>query len=628
MAHGTALKYELLNLGGGVVDGIPPEHIEDIEAASLVNWIPFGSKLRRREGTARITGRPYFERITSLFPYKLQVGTWLLLAGTQTGVAKLDGDTLVRLPISDGSTYPSSLDPWHFRQYRNEVLAARRGTGTLKRVTADLIQDAGIAAPTTAPTLADGGAGAIEGGTYYGVVTFYNPTTGVESNPSPVSNALVLAPGRKRAWSGIPVSTNGQVGARRLYVTLADQTGEYYFAATVPDNTSTTFTENTDQAGLGRQVSFDNDLPPDNIELVETWRERSWISDGRDVFFSNIIAGEANVQGFGAFNIIPVQPDDGHKIRVLHAHGSQLIVGKTNAIYFITAVGGGFGLDTLSDKHGCVAPFSMLSAERQIFWYSGENVYRSDGVNVVSISTVKIRRLLDNIPLAMKEKVVGAIVPRLSLYILTVSQGTVRNELMLVYNYKTDVWTTAKLSELTNTSLGDPSEDHNPCIPNSEDPPCPPIVTDPIPTSFTFLGDFYDANFEQVLYAALFDGHVYQFLTGDQDFGTNIEASYRGKALGLDQGGLLKGVRRASVLCTTAAENMTLQIFNDGAAAATTSRVVSLDRTRGWKRYSLSTMGKLGAVFQLGLLYTGRTAVELDGVILEAMGFKRSGGVL
>lgn len=621
MSQGKRLSYQILNLGGGHVDGLPAQHIEDTEAASLVNWIPFGSKLRRRPGTLRITTVPYAERISSMFPFKKALGTWLLLAGVQTGIAKLVTGSLVALPIADGGPYATGIDPWHFRQYRDEVLAARRGTGTLKRVTADLVQDAGIIAPATAPTLADGGAaGLIEAGTYIVVYTFANSANGAESNPSPPSNAVVIVANHKLTLTNIAVSPNGQVDRRRIYVTLPGQSGEYFFSDVIPNNFDTTFTINTPLAGLGRQVSFDNLPPPANVELVEIWRERAWVSDGRDLFFSNIIGGQSNVQGFGAFNLIPVATDDGHRISVIHAHGAQLIVGKTNAVHFVTGAGGAFALDTLSDNHGCIAPLSMRSAERLLFWYSGENVYRSDGVNVVSISTVKIRQALDAIPDELRSSVVGAIYPRLSLYILSVSRGSVRNDLMLAYNYKTDVWTTFELAD-NDTSIIGPTADI--CT------KCPPVsISPPAPKGFAFLGDFYDESTALVLYGALYDGHVYQFLVGRRDMDLNISARYRGKALGLDEGALLKGVRRVSVLSPSVVGDIELRVFRDGSSSPITFRVASLDQPREWKRVALSTMGALGATVQIGIDYEGEADMDLDGFIVEALGFKRSGPVI
>lgn len=596
MARGEKILYELQNLGGGQNDGVPPEHIQDNEGTLVRNWIPFGSKLRRRDGTTRVTSAAHGEALTSLFPFKLSTGTWLLLVGFLTGVGKLSGGGIVEHTISDGQVYSSSASPWRFRQYKNEILACRPSTGTLKRVTQDTIQDAGIDAPSAAPTIAEGAAGDVEAGDYLAVFTFYNSTTGAESNPSPATGTVTIGASKRIAWTGIGISTNGQVTARRIYRTLPDQPGEYYFIGQIDDNFTTTFDDNVVVADMGRQVSFENALPPSNVELLEIWRERAWVSDGTTVYFSNIVGGISNVQGFGEFNVIQAYPDDGHEIRVLHAHGAQLIVGKTNAIHYVVAAGDGFALETLSDKHGCIAPESMRSAERLLFWYSGDNVYRSDGVNVVSISTVKVREVLRSIPDAMKEKVVGAVFPALSLYLLTVSQGDEdENELILAYNYKTDVWTTISL-----------------------------------PAGIAYVGDFFDTNYGQVLYAVAYDGHVYQLLDEDalDDYGTAITATWIGKGLGMDRPAAMKAVHRIQVMTDSVPESITARVYNDGdLVTAVKERTVSLNTAHRWKRLSLSTFGRPAPMFQIELEYSGRRRIELGGLIVEAMGFRRMGRV-
>lgn len=596
MSRGEPILYELMSLGGGQVDGQAPEHIQDHECELVENYIPIGTRLVRRDGSERVTNTAYSENVTALFPFKRSTGAWLLLAGTLTGVAKLDGGALVTLPVGDGQAYASRTDPWHFRQYRDKVLTVRRGTGTMKVTTEDTVMDAGIPRPSAAPTISDGGAGSLDAGAYVPVFTFYDQNTSAESNPSDAGSKLTLAANKRASWTGIGVSLNGQVNARRLYRTLPDQPGEYYFVAQINDNFTTTHDDNKVQADLGRQVSFDNGLPPAGLELLEVWRERAFVSDGTEVFYSNIFAGISNVQGFGEFNHFPVVPDDGHRIRVLHAHGSQLIIGKTNAVHYIVPAGGGFSREVLSDNHGCVSPFSMKTAERLLFWYSGDNVYRSDGVNVVSITTIKVRKALDRIPDTMKEKVVAAVLPQLSLYILSVSQGSAtQNELMLAYNYKTDVWTTLKLPSGV----------------------CP-----------AFMGDFFDTNYAQVLYASLYDGHIVQLFAGSDDFGTPITARARGKGLGLDRPTFKKGNRRISLLCSSASENVTVRIYNDGSATPAAERTVSLDQAAEWKRIALHTMGKLGLTIQWEVEYAGRSGFELSGVVLEAVGFKRMGRVI
>jgi hypothetical protein len=219
----------------------------------------------------------------------------------------------------------------------------------------------------------------------------------------------------------------------------------------------------------------------------------------------------------------------------------------------------------------------------------------------------------------MKPRVVGATYPRLSLYILQISRGSVRNDLMLAYNYKTDVWTTLELAE-TETNVISPTFDV--CT------KCPPVTIVSSPKAFAFLGDFYDATTAQVLYGSLYDGHVYQFFTGKQDMGVNISARYRGKALGFDQGATLKGIRRVSILCPSVVGDVEMRVYRDGSPAVSAFRVVSLSQPREWKRISLSTMGLLGATNQIGIDYEGEADMVLGGFIVEAMSFKRQGPVI
>jgi hypothetical protein len=593
MSLGEALTYEVPDVGGGKNEGLAINAIADNEAEKFVNWYPFGTKMKSRGGSKQITGSAFSEDLTSLFAYKLSIGTWLLLVGSLTGMNKLDGSSVVPLTITDGPAYPSISDPWIMRQYKDEVLAARRGTGTLKRITQDATQNAGISAPAAAPTTVQGAAGLLPAGTYQYVVTFLNQGTIAESNPSPASTALTIAASKKIELSTIPVSTDGQVNARRIYRTLKDNTQEYFFVAQINDNFTTTYSDNVIQDDLGDRVSFDNGLPPSIVELIEIWRERLFASDGVDLFFSGI----AHPQGFSEFDVIQVYPDDGHRIRGLLAFGDRLVIGKTNAIHFLVRAGDKYSLQTLSDKHGLRATHSLRTAEGLLFWYSGENVYRSEGVNVSSISTVKIRKSLDQIPEAMRDKVVGFTFPLRSQYWLCCSQGDLtKNEIALVYNYKTDSWSDKVWP------LGAP----------------------------TFVGDFFDANLATIIYSVFSDKNVYQLETGTKDGTTPITRTWRSKAYGYDRPGMMKGLRRVGVLCPTVPEDLTLRVYNDGADSPVGSRTVNLNVPDAWKRIGApkESMGQLGAITQVELEYSGNTDLDIEGLLIELQAFTRRARVL
>jgi hypothetical protein len=242
----------------------------------------------------------------------------------------------VALPPQIDFSLGDSLKPWTAFEYKNIAYFVREASNALIRSDGTYYGPSGIAAPSVAPTLADGASGDIPAADFIGVVTFYNSATNVESNPSPASAVLSHAGSKKIDWSGIPTSTNPQVTSRRLYRTLPDATGEYYFVAQIDNNVDTTFTgDNVLVQDLGEAVSFDNGLPPGDIQFGAVWKERGFFSDKVDLFYSE----QGRMECFAEDAIISVFPDDGHEIRAVYAYGDRLIVGKTNKIHYIVGAG-------------------------------------------------------------------------------------------------------------------------------------------------------------------------------------------------------------------------------------------------------------------------------------------------
>ena len=405
-------------LGGGLNQGLPPTSIKPSEHPVLENLYPFGQKLIRRGGIRQVTSSAFTQALTSFFPYKKKTGEWTLLVSGQTLFGKMSGSGFLVIPNAGGMAIAPVNFPFNWFQYNDVAYAVRPGDGILYHVTPDVARKAGIAAPITAPTLAQGGAGALASGDYSGVVTGRNSATGAESNPSPESNILSLASLKEIDWTGIPVFANTQVDQRRIYRTLVDQVNEFFYVATIPGNVETTFSgDDVLPQDQGDPVSFENFPPPLLLRWVEVWNERAFATDGVDLFYSNLL----NMEGWTQ-RTIPVFREDGHQIRVLYAFGDRLIIGKTNKVHFlIGADRSTFRLLTLSDKHGCMSGHSMKAAENILFWYgSGRNFYRSDGNSVAGIADIKIKTILEAIPDSAQEQIVAATFPTLSWYVATI----------------------------------------------------------------------------------------------------------------------------------------------------------------------------------------------------------------
>lgn len=577
-------RIPITNLGGSLNQGKAPSELDINEYAVIENWYQFGSKLRRRGGMRRLTTSPFSDgRITGLAFYAPTIeppgGVDMVVAG-RTRWGLLVGSSVSLVPNQTGFSIPTSDRRWTLFQYKNIAYGIRDEVG-LVRSDGTYVGPAGIDAPATAPTIADGGAGSIPAASFKAVYTFYNANTDMESNPSPVSNTLALSANRQINWSGIAVSDNAQVTSRRIYRTLPDQSGEYFLVAEIVNNVDTTYTGDDVLAqDLDRAVSQVNGTPPDGLLFGTVWKERLFASDGVDLYHSE----DGLIEAFNPDAIIPVFPDDGHQIRAIHAYGDRLVIGKTNKIHYLVGSDPDtFALLTLTDRHGCVAHHTMQSAEGYLFWLGSDNVYRSDGNAVVGIASVKLRTILEALSDADMQNAVASVYPALGWYVLVIP-GT--ND-QLIYNYRTDVWTT---------------------VPTAE--------------SILAIGDYFTGtDLIQEIYVTDDTGHVYRFHDTAYGFddsadalGAAITATFDTRAFGAEAA--TKHVNeRASLLCDRYAEEITLAIVSEGATIK--SRTVSLDYEPRWKLYSLSTRHQAKSMSQLRVTYTGETDIELEGYALD-----------
>lgn len=114
-------------------------------------------------------------------------------------------------------------------------------------------QEAAPAAPTTG--LAGAGAGNVDNGDHKYLVTLV--TKWGESDPGTASGTVTVADNTSDgqvALSGIPTGTGGVCTSRNIYRTKAGGS-TYYLLATIADNSTTTYTDNTADASLGSSTA-------------------------------------------------------------------------------------------------------------------------------------------------------------------------------------------------------------------------------------------------------------------------------------------------------------------------------------------------------------------------------------
>lgn len=587
-AAGGLAALEYTDLGGGINEGVASTGIADNQMVLIENFFPFGKKLIRRNGSARQTTSASVEDITGIMNYKKDsTSSVVTIVGTLTGISKLDAGSITPL-VSIGGTVTSDDHPWTLLQY-NTVGYGLRRNGGMRRFTAEVFSPAGITRPSAAPVLAQGAAGVITAATWRGVVTFYNNETGAESNPSDESNALVLAASKKIDWSAIPISSDYQVNARRLYRTLPDQQGQYLFVAQIDNNVDTTYTDNSAVGDLGDFVSFDNDPPPANLEAGDTFNERLLSTDGVDLFFSEPFTFES----VAADSVIRIAPDDGHRMSAVHTDGSRAIIGKTNKVYALSGTDrSNFAVEVISDRHGIYSHHSVKSAEGQLLWYGGDSFYRIyGGGQPESIATVKLKRTIARIPTSRREYVVSAIYPKYGWYLsaVTLDSGD-ENNAVLCYNYKADAWCVFVFA-------------------SSDAPAC--------------FGEVYDADLTQIIFVSHYDGHLNQFDSGNTDAGEAITAKFRTGGKRLNRSGLLTALRRLFIHCTQVSANAKLRAYRNDDTAYYKERTVSLDWPESIKAYDLSTLRRPGSSWAVEMEYSGSAPIEIEGLTLEGVPISR-----
>jgi hypothetical protein len=569
------------DVGGGLNQGQPAQTIEDREWVDVRNFYPFATKLRRRGGLRRLVSSAYSERLTGVLAFRPTTGSVQTLVGARTSIGKLSGMAVTPLPAQTGFSIGDSTKPWTAFEYKNIAYLLRENSNSLIRSDGTYYGPSGIAAPETAPTLAAGAAGDIPAADFLGVYTFYNPDTNVESNPSPASAVYTHAGSKKINWSGIGVSADSQVSARRIYRTLPDQTGEYYFVAQIDNNTDTTFTgDNVLVQDLGESVSFDNGLPPSGLQFGTVWKERGFFSDKVDLFYSEL----GRMECFAEDGIISVFPDDGHEIRGIYAYGDRLVIGKTNKVHYIVGAGPDtFSLLTLSDRHGCASHHSMQSAEGILFWLGLDNFYRSDGNSVTGLASVKLQTILASLDPTTLEYATATVFPSLNWYVCIIPGVAT-----VVYNYKTDAW-----AEFTHGA------------------------------ALQGVFDHFDDNFIQDLYAVDDEGYVYRFADETYRYddhgastGAAIACTLVSKPQEAGNPGSYAVMSRVYLAAQQYAEQITLSWLHE--STVLNSRTVSLDYAERWKTYALSSRQGAKADTRFKIVYSGATPIELEGWSVDA----------
>lgn len=454
----TSSKPLPFGFSGGQVDSASPFSLESNQVIALRNLIPVGKKVITRPAIALVnpgglgTLDPASYKLRSVLMHvDPESSVKTLIAGCYAGFAKLNAAGIFEaIPILSGLIL-GSYRPWSRCQTLGASYWCREDSGGILRADPAAVGRVGITQPSTAPTLADGGAGgAMDAGAYKVVVRFRNSRTGAISNYSDPSGSVTIVANHKLTVTNIPISSEWQVDSRQIGVTIANRPGTYYLAATISDNLSTSVTINVTPSQVGAIFDRRNDPPPGNAKFVAWWDAAQALvtTDGKALFVSETGLPESfsdNIYDFGA--------DDGFEITGLLPIGQRVLVGKPNRVDMLSGLERKeFRKDMLTDNYGVASGLSMKAVGSTAFWLAqakdGLCVVRADGSTITTVSDDKIDALLASVPEEFLPHVEGWIYPLYNLYCLSLSRGQYIGEsryvpeVVAAYDYKSGRWTT------------------------------------------------------------------------------------------------------------------------------------------------------------------------------------------
>lgn len=253
--------------------------------------------------------------------------------------------------------------------------------------------------PVTGPILAAGSGTGLTGD-YTVWVSFLikDVETGAllsESPLSPASNTLTAADD-DLAVTGIPVSNQSAVNARRLYRTAAG--GEVkYFWTDIDGNDATTFTGDDSDASLALAGEAPTlGLPPgsapgDTLRLLIAWKKRVWGASSDPTALDDILFSEAEprVYAWGATSRLVASPRGEDNVGVVQyaARRDMLVVFKRNRMMAVSGTDAtDFRVETISEEVGCIAPESVVVIRDVVYWLWDDGVYKYDDSGVTCLS--------------------------------------------------------------------------------------------------------------------------------------------------------------------------------------------------------------------------------------------------
>ena len=411
------------------------------EEGSLSKWTGFSKDIN----SVVMPALPLGETVTGLFQYSKSDGTKFIIACGTTKIYKQSGG--VWITIRTGQT--GTADDVYDFSVLNDILYLCNGKDPNLKTDGSNVFAMGVAAPTTAVTATETiGGSSLTAGTYIMTVTFLNTAMNHESNPSPSTTITLLANNNTISLSAIPISTDPQVTARRIYVTPVNGALPL-FAAEIANNTATTLNIIVTATGIAVE-EFANGTPP----VFKAMHLKEGFIWGMPVNSSILrFSGAGKPNAWHANDFRDLDSNDGDMLTGIAEVNGRLIAFKNQSIW------NGFGSDRFDfdfikrvEGIGSInnRGISNVPGKDFIMFASRRGFYAYDGVQEVKMSDAidPIYRLLVTLVLQKCFSVIRE--DQNSIWWLLSTKSTFQNNVALIWDYAEEKWSTRPYPLLAN----------------------------------------------------------------------------------------------------------------------------------------------------------------------------------
>ena len=393
----NAFVLTLLDFSGGLNTRDLDSLIRDNELSDIRNFTydKFGA-LTVRNGFSRINASAIDTNpIMTMGGYYKTGETEELIATSGTSIYKY---------VSSGQSYSSiktglTGDGLHFgmHQFMDHYYMGN-GTDAIQVYDGTNVWNIGYTPPTSGVTATEGAAGVLENKKYQYKVTFYYSDG--ESNPNETATAITPTAEHKVELTNIPKG-NSRVTQRKLYRTVGD--GETFkLLTTISDNTTTTYSDNMPDSGLGADIDTDNNTPP-KAKYIINHKARLWFAGDFDnpsrLYYAKALHNEAVPSNY----YWDIGENDGDEITGLAVNLGALVIYKKYSTWVIsgdipTGTGADMVLEKVNPSIGCISDKTIKHAGNDLLFMSPNlGVHRLHRVILATSETMDAEALTNKI---------------------------------------------------------------------------------------------------------------------------------------------------------------------------------------------------------------------------------------